>query len=252
MDKDLVQTCQKEVNEGIRFLQQSDKIRAGKYLMEGLKCAENILEPREKHEQLSMLALLFEMLGFYDLSLMAFQQAIELNTQLKDENLLAKDLLHIGNAITSLGKFQKAEEIFRRALPIFLKNNSYDDLACTLTNIGQIMANQGRFLESVDMFKKSLEYLQEEPFPDTEFTTRMKLIEGLGLSQLEPETVIENAKILYSKFENRMHSPDIKVLHKFIDEAITKYLQKNPQLDSQTWKQRECPWLFKAKSKNLP
>src|SRR5450759_404862 len=164
MDEEKINKGRNEVNAGLSLIQQGQKEDAGRHFMEALDCYESIQDPHQKRDELAVIAVMFTKIGIYDLSLMAIQDAIELDKQLNDQHLLAEDMITLGNINQSLGNLQKAEASQREALKISLKYKYYDDAASASTNLAIILWNQDRMDEAVKLLKNSLEYLINKPF----------------------------------------------------------------------------------------
>jgi tetratricopeptide (TPR) repeat protein len=246
MDSEYLNLIKKEIDSGYELSRGIEKSKASQHFMNALDISASIQDQRLKQQQLSMLSIICSTNGFFDIALMAVQDALDIDTALNDNKSLVSDYLTLGNVNSSLGKPQEAENIYRKALKIALDNHIYTDAASASTNIAMIVGNQNKLAEANTLLNNSLEYLKKAPFPETELITRFTLIQILGLLKKDPEKIIENAKIVYSKYATLL-IPEMKNnINKYLKKAIDQYLQDHPELNTLTWKQQEFPWLFKT------
>ena len=143
---------------------------------------------------------LLERLGFPDLALMAAEDSVILDRELKLDRLLHQDLLAIGNAHLNLGNVGKAEACYREALDIAIGREDWANAASASTNLGNVAAQREDFPTAIEHYEKSLEYLAKEPFPDTEMNTRMMLLQVSEIQKVDVERVLDNARRLCEGF----------------------------------------------------
>lgn len=241
MDETIVKKIKTEADKGIEAGNMRQTDRASLHFNNALNLAEDLEDERTRRDEISLLATLFEMYDFPDLALPAAEEAVELDHSLGLDSLLGQDLLTVGNAHSMMENTVKAEALFQEALEIFLKRDEWANAASASTNIAGIVANGGDIPRAIEILKTSLEYLVREPFDDTEINTRLTLLQAMELEGHDIEHTIENARLLCSRFWDKMTDMHRNVAREFVARAV----ERHPSSNSAAWKVETFPMLYR-------
>lgn len=244
MDEDIIESGRQEVNNGIGKLKMGQKDKASTHFMKAMDYFDSIDDKMKRRDELGVFASLLVRMGFGDLAVMSGGDAIELDRALGEKKKLVEDLLTLGNAHDTLGNPDKAIENNQEALRICLDNGYFADAASANTNLAGIIANKGRMDEAISMLRKSLEYLKKEPFPESEKNTRLMLIQALGIQKQGPEEIIENVKIVFRNHFNELRRDQLGAIMPHLTNAVQQYLEKHPEIDPDSWKTDNLPWIY--------
>ena len=244
MDEENAKAATAEANEGIARIIAGRADEASVHFTNALDRVGLIVNDRARRDELSLLAGMFDQVGFPDLALMAAQQAIDLDKTLGLDALLALDMLALGNAHASMENTTKAEAAFRQALAVFIDRNDLADAASATTNIAAIVANRGEMDDAIGLLNKSLGYLEQSPFDETEIQTRFALMQALEITKGDAKVALQNARELCSdRLMGKIPPPQVGPTKQFVADVITRYLKEHPVADRKKWKADNFPTL---------
>lgn len=244
MDEDSIKKSQDQNKLAIKKINNGFIDEASIHFWDSLMYIEEIKDDKKKFKELGEIATLFAMMGFYDLSLLASQGAIELGEKLNDLHQHTENLITYGQVNLCLGNIFEAENSFKKSLTISLNNKDYGNAASTTTNLALIAKKQDKKNKAIELLKKSLKHLEKETFPDTEIKTRITLIILLVEEQHEPEQIIEIAIGLFSRFSKKLHNNQINSILVPLKKTIEDYLQNHPELNPKEWTEKNFPWIY--------
>lgn len=244
MDDEKITLVRDEVQKGMDAIAAGNNDLGSRHFWTATDILATIQDDSKKRDEMSSLAYIFTRYGFHDLALIEASELVVIDEKLGNNRNLAEDLLALGNANTNLGQADKAEENYNRALKICLKKGYYSNAASASTNIAGIKAEQNKMDDAIALLRKSLEFLEKEPFPETERNTLLTLIQVLGITDKYPEELIESAKRLFKKFQNEITPKYIKVISPYIDNAVKKFLGQNPAINPLQWKAMNLPQIY--------
>ncbi len=244
MDKTIVDELRQAANHGIAALKRRQTAEASQHFTKALDRAEDLQDPRTRRDELSALATLFEQYSFPDLSLTAAEETVDLDRTLGLDDLMAQDLLTVGNAHLNMENTAKAEAAYREAMAIFVAQNDFANAASATTNVAGIVANRGEMAPAIDLLEKSLGYLAKEPFDATEIQTRFALLQTMEIEQRDIDRAIDNARQLCARFWDAMPEVRRDAARDFIGKAVDRYLRAHPDVDAAAWKAANFPALY--------
>jgi tetratricopeptide (TPR) repeat protein len=244
-DEDRIKEGRDQGNLGIQAIGDGRRDDGAVHFGAALDAFEAITEPETRRDELSTFAMLCDETGFPDLGLLAAQDAVLIGRDLRLRRPLAVDLLTLGNTQRSLGNTDEAEASYREALSLFIEAKSWADAASASTNIALIRANDDDTAAALPLLENSLEYLEEEAFPDTEFITRAALLQvHHDDPQDDPAPAIENARLLCDRFWPTMSREHRGYAEGLLGPVIDRYLAAHPLLDSSSWKAANFPAVY--------
>jgi len=230
-------------NNGIEALKQKQRDKAAMHFNTALDHFDTIAEATERRSELGTFALLLDQVGFPDLSLVAAQDAVELDKQLDDRRKLAEDIVTCGNAQLHMGNTDEALALYRQALDICVENGDLDNAASASTNIAVIIGNRGEMDEAIRMMYQSLEYLAQQPHPATEIITRIALTQALESEERPPEDIFRVARPV-ARFANKLRQDQWDGLRGPLEQTVTRYVQRHPGTNPLSVKRENLPGVF--------
>jgi len=219
--------AKKEANLAIELFNQNNRTEAGTHLNNALELYESIEDKNERAKKLGGFAILTDKLQFPDIGLMAIIQAIELYEELGEKRRTVSCHIAKANLELHLGSEDQALSSYRDLLKMCIKEGFFSDAASASTNIAGMIGNRGEVDEAIEMLFQSIEYLKKDPFPDTEITTRMALIQFLEHKKESPEKIFSIANPL-KQFSEKIHSQYMNILNVILGQTVNRYLQSNP------------------------
>lgn len=243
MDSEVIQSIQDAANRGIEALKRHDAAQASLDFDEALQLCDDVRDERARRDEVSILGSLFDHCGFPDLSLLAAEEAVDLDRKLGLEHELAGDLLNVGNAYQGAGNRKRAEEVYREVLALCLKRNELANAASANTNIAGMVADRGDWPAAIEMLKQSLAWLAQEPFPDTEKNTRLALVQLMDFTARSGEDAIDNARVLYAKFFDELPASHRKAAAAAIAATAERYLTAHENISRVKWLNDNFPGL---------
>ena len=216
-----------EADLAIELVKQNNRAEAGTHLNNALELYESIEDKHERATELEIFALLADHLQFPDIGLMAINDAIELWAELGDKRKTVEGHIEKANLEVQLGSEDQALSSYRDSLQLCIKEGFFSNAASVSTNIAGIIGNRGKIDEALEMLFQSIEYLKKAPFPDTEITTRMALIQLLEHKKESPEKIFSIANPL-NRFSGKIHPQYMDMLNVILGQVINRYLQSNP------------------------
>lgn len=244
MDTTVIDKIRGEVNQGISAAQNQQMEQAGILFTKAFNRTEELEDDRTRRDEVSVLSSVFENCGFFDLALQAAEEAVDLDYDLGLTNLMAQDIIAVGNAHLNLENTAQAEEHYNKALKIFLDEDDLGNAASANTNLAGIIANRGDIPQAIELLKKSLEYLAKQPFPETETSTRFALLQTMEIEKYDVDQAVENARQLCSRFFNSMPDMHRNVAAEIINQTVQRYLEAHPELDAAAWKAENFPVIY--------
>ena len=213
------------------------------YLQQAFDRLEDVADLKARRAQYARLATLFVRLEAADRGLLAAREAVALDEEVGDRNLLGQDILLCGTAMGTLGNLQAAEEAYRDARRIFIEDKNWANAASATTNIA-VLVGQEDIAQGIELLEESLVFLKRKGFPDTEITTRIALIQALVVANGPPKRVFEVAKELYRKFKDELRPDQRENSVGPLEDAIERYLAKYPVPDAAAWKTKKFPMIY--------
>jgi tetratricopeptide (TPR) repeat protein len=224
----------------MKALESGDRDGAIDAFQEAFDGLDHVPEEQERRDKYALLGTMFINLDLPDRGLLAARAAVDLDEALNDRNLLGQDILTCGTAIGRMGNIAGALEAYRDARRIFVEDKNWANAASANTNIA-IIVGQKDIGEAIDLLEESLTYLERIPFPDTEITTRIALIQALVVDDRPPERVFEVAQPLFAKFWDRLRADQKENSVGPLDQAIARHLAAHPVPDPAAWKAERFP-----------
>jgi tetratricopeptide (TPR) repeat protein len=163
--------------------------------------------------------------------------------QLGDLPQITEDTLTYGNALKALGKNEDATKAFQNVLEMCLDAGNYANAASASTNLSFQALDRGEFDKAITLLNNSLEYLQREPFPETEANTRFALVQLMEQEQHEPQTVIDMANALHDGYGEMLNPDQRRVIAGVLSHSIERYLKAHPKTNGATWTAKHVPYL---------
>jgi tetratricopeptide (TPR) repeat protein len=237
---------QEEAQFGVAALQQGRKDTAGLHFLQALQYLDTVSDLSERRNLLSEISELFSKTGFEDLALMAVLDALDADKRLGLQQGLSKDYLTYANIHYRLGNLGQAEVIYRSLVDQCLKNSDYANAASASTNLAGILAHDNYLAEASHLLEKSLDYLKNVNFRNTEFNTRIMLIQILELRKTDPARIFEATRALLDRFTDNLTPQDISVLSQIVESAFKRFVQIHTDIDENDWKMQRFPELYNA------
>jgi tetratricopeptide (TPR) repeat protein len=234
-DEENVQKSLSESNIALRLVREG-RLNAGVHFWRALVILDELTDLHKKRNYIMEIAMRFSGLKFYDLALFAIQSAIEIDESLQDKKSLTNDMIAYGNINMNLGNIQVATETYQQIIDICLKNNMFANAASASTNLAQILAQDGNMVKASTLLEQSLEYLEKEPFPNTEITTRLVLINILYIRKVDPDKIIDNAEVLFNCYSDKIPQHTKQMVAMALENAFEQYLMEHPELEAQSWR----------------
>jgi hypothetical protein len=136
-----------------------------------------------------------------------------------------------------------ALSIYNQAHDISLSIGDYADAASALTNIAGITFNIGDKGKAIDMLYESLGYLVKQPFPDTERSTRITLVQALEFEGRSTEEIFAVAGQIV-KFTGQLQSMERDVLRSSLLATVNRYVKDHPDSNTSAVKTKFLPGLI--------
>lgn len=232
-----------EIDRGIEALNVRDRDRAIDHFQRALDGLDGVADLKSRRDEFAKMAMLFCQLDVADLGLLAAREAVAIDEQLNDRNLLGQDILLCGTAMGTLGNLAAAEQAYRDGRQIFIEDENWANAASATTNIA-ILVGQEDIKQGIELLEESLVYLERQEFPDTEITTRIALIQALVVDHRPPERVFEVATGLFERFLDRLRPDQRENSIGPLEQVIDRHLAKHPEVDPAVWKAQKFPMLY--------
>ncbi|HZO09377.1 MAG TPA: hypothetical protein VFC77_08365 [Myxococcota bacterium] len=240
MDAKAIEAVRTEANQGIAAGNARRTDVAAQRFHKALELTAKIEDAHARRDEVAALAGLFENYRVFDLALQAAEDAVELDRELGLKNLMAQDLLSVGNAHLGMDNVAKAEQLYQQALDVFTAEKDFANAASATTNLAAIIANRGDMKRGIVLLKQSLGYLAKEPFEHTEIQTRFALLQGYEITKSDLEDSVENARQI-CRLLDRM-PPDQRAMTKdFVRRTAARYVAAHRELDAAAWKRKNFP-----------
>ncbi len=228
------------IDRGIEAIQAGDGNLAVNELQTAFDRLGDVADRKSRRDKYALLGTLFIRLQAGERALAAARAAVELDEALGDRNLLGQDILMCGTAIGTLGNHEGAVAAYRDARRIFLEDENWANAASATTNIA-IIEGQNDIDAGIEMLEESLGYLARQPFPDTEITTRIALVQALVVAERPPQRVFEVAADLFRKFWDELRPDQRENSVGPLDIAIERHLAAHRVADPAAWKRNKFP-----------
>lgn len=234
------QAVEAHIDRGVQGLQAGDRSRAIDEFQGAFDRLEEIPDRKRRRDKYALLGTLFMNAQAPDRGLLAARAAVALDEALADRNLLGQDILMCGTAIGHMGKIQDAIDAYEDARRIFLEDKNWANAAAATTNIA-VIVGQNDINKGIRLLEQSLGYLEKAPFPATEITTRIALIQALVVAERAPERVFDVAAPLFRKFWSQLRPDQKENSVGPLEKAIGQYLTTHPVADVAAWKAQRFP-----------
>ena len=144
--------CAQQVQEIVRFR------KSGNVTEEAMNSA---LSCMESGYGLNLLGLICSGLGYWTLSVKAYEKAILVFEKNRDVQGAAQTYNNRGLVYAKMGEWEKAIEYFQNSLETLEKIGNVKGAAQTYNNLGLVYARMGEWEKAIEYFQKSLETLEE-------------------------------------------------------------------------------------------
>ena len=165
--------------------------------------------------------------GAYDLAIKNYTQSSILLKKSKNDTIIAKNYLGIGEAFSKKGDLTKAIDNYYKGLKIFENNKRERGTASTYNQIADVYFIKNDIPNSIKFLKKSLEILKNEPENREFLTASHTMANILGMSgDFKSALEIDNKSL---KICDKINSDKMRVM--FLDNKANCFMYNN-QLDS--------------------
>jgi tetratricopeptide (TPR) repeat protein len=206
-------------DQAIEALRAGYREAAGLSLWHALQGLDTVHDEQLRRSLASRLGNMCWELGFDDLALFALDIAVELGEAAGDVVALENDRITLGNVHSRLGNLAEAETAWQVVHEAAVLNGDDANAAAAATNLGGLLAQEGYLAEAAALLECSLEYLQREPFPETELNTRFVLLQVLHAQGAQSERVLDVAESL-SGWADQVAEPHTARLAEVVERAL--------------------------------
>jgi tetratricopeptide (TPR) repeat protein len=217
-------------DEAVEALRDGDRKQAGLTLWGILGDLDRVDDDEVRHSLASRLANICWQLGFDDLALFALDVAIPLGEEIGDVRALENDRLTLGNVHSRLGNLAEAEAAWRLVHEAGILNGDFANAASAATNLGGQLAQEGYLAEASDLLQRSLEYLEREPFPETELNTRFLLLQLLDMQGADRSRVLGVAEPI-GVFADQLAEPHRTRIAEIVEDALADQPERRAEFD---------------------
>jgi tetratricopeptide (TPR) repeat protein len=210
---------ERAVDAAVEALRNDRREEAGLLLWDALQGLDAVDDDDLRRSLAGRLGNVCWQVGFDDLALFALDVAIELGEQAGDARALENDRITLGNVHQRLGNLREAEAAFQLVEESAVPNGNYANAASVSTNLAGILAQEGYLADAAERLERSLEYVEREPFPDTELNTRFLLLQVLESMGESPARILDVAEPL-GAWADQLEEPHRARLAEVIEGAL--------------------------------
>src|SRR6185295_12637876 len=109
---------------------------------------------------------------------------------------VVNDFLSYGNIQNNIGNHAKARDAYQEALDISMQSKKFSNAASCSTNLAMLYFKDHQVVSAMKLLEQSFEFLKKDPFPETEFFTRINWLQIAYYEKQNENSVIEMAKSL--------------------------------------------------------
>jgi tetratricopeptide (TPR) repeat protein len=230
--------------EGQDALVRGDRLRAELCFSRAIGLIEDIDEPQARRNEYAAIGFILARSALPYLAVQVAREALALDRQLGNNvGALIADMLTYGTALGHLEQTSEAADVFQKLLDLCLEHRRYGDAASASTNLGAILCKLGDTEKARQHFKKSLEYLQEEEFPETEILTRINLLGLYEHLNEDPKTSLEFARETLDRFPESTLGGYRALIDERIGTAAVSYLRSHRSAAAKRWLRQLFPAL---------
>ncbi|MDO1511081.1 tetratricopeptide repeat protein [Maribacter confluentis] len=194
-------------NYGTTLSINGDVDEALKYYLEGIEIGEKNKDNLMLPILYDNIAIMYSGLKDYETALIFHENSLLLSEKSKSAFTMAKTLSNMGFAYAYLHKFENAEDVLKRAIPIFIEEDNMDWLSFCYEVKGIIALEKKQFEDALEWYMESNLLCEDLDYFTGTINTYNGLAEAyIGLGQIDSA---EHYALKANKAASTTHYPEI-------------------------------------------